>query len=414
MKCNARLARELMLRGTAGLGILIVLLGVAANEWTLACLVSSDGSLDLATRVGIWIADLLLIAVGAVLILLRDKISLKTLWVNALVFAGLLCLVELALIGGRNGFIPASGPLLAIFQTLYDIERQIVQYSPECARFDERLGYTLRPGRCKFSNAEFSNSFEINSRGWRDDEASLVAPEIVFLGDSIAMGWGVAQDETMPQVVEQQTGLTTLNAAISSYGTAREISSLQDLETRRMRVLAIQYCGNDFKENRQFQEGGNALPTMSAENYARYVDRHQGHLYVFGSHLYRLIKSRTYSVLFLITDLFSPGYLAERQERSGGDANEEAAAFLNVLGASPIDLSSIRILVFEINVRAQNDQIFLDALANNLRAEDLALDIDLVDFSTLLDRRHFYPLDGHLNSEGHRLVAETLVERIGS
>ncbi len=415
MTRDDRRVRDQPRGGTAGLGVLIILLGVAANEWILALLLSADGSLDAATKVGIWSVDLLLIATGGLLVLLRNKISLRTIGVNAVVFVVLLGVVEVALIGGRKGLIPAAGPFLEIFQKLYYTERRIVQYLPECARFDERLGYTLRPGGCVFANAEFSHRLDVNSRGWRDDEASLEAPEVIFLGDSITMGWGVSQQETMAQIVEQRTGLTSLNAAISSYGTAREILSLDGLETRQLKLLAIQYCSNDFEENQKFLLGGNALETMTAERYAGGVEAHRSHRYVFGSHLYWLIKSRVYSVLFHVTDLFFPGYLAERQKTSVVDPRAEADAFLNVLRASPVDLSSTRILVFELNEHANNDRRFLDALAQELPAAEaggLPLDVELIDFSTLLDRRHFYPLDGHLNAEGHRLVAETLLDRM--
>ena len=39
-------------------------------------------------------------------------------------------------------------------------------------------------GNCMFINREFSNNFQINSFGVRDDEESLLHPEVVVLGDS--------------------------------------------------------------------------------------------------------------------------------------------------------------------------------------------------------------------------------------
>lgn len=69
-------------------------------------------------------------------------------------------------------------------------ERNMIQYLPECARYDAELGYTLKPGICRFTNREFDVECRINSIGVRDDEASLSSPEIIVVGDSHAMGWG--------------------------------------------------------------------------------------------------------------------------------------------------------------------------------------------------------------------------------
>ena len=48
------------------------------------------------------------------------------------------------------------------------------------------------------------------SAGTRDEEATLEAPDVIVLGDSHAMGWGVEQDETLPQVLARMTGLKVL------------------------------------------------------------------------------------------------------------------------------------------------------------------------------------------------------------
>src|SRR5262245_57014930 len=86
-----------------------------------------------------------------------------------------------------------SGNVLSTFRALYWNEREyaLIQYSPDCSLHHDSLGYTLRPGSCTFSGPEFSNRFDVNRLGLRDDEKSLDAPEIIVLGDSEAMGWGV-------------------------------------------------------------------------------------------------------------------------------------------------------------------------------------------------------------------------------
>ena len=81
-------------------------------------------------------------------------------------------------------------------------ERRVIQFTPDCARHDPDLGYTLKPGTCVFSANEFSNRYKVNHQGLRDDEKSLQKPDIIVVGDSYAMGWGVNQEETFASTLQ--------------------------------------------------------------------------------------------------------------------------------------------------------------------------------------------------------------------
>ena len=121
----------------------------------------------------------------------------------------------------------------------YRHEHHVIQYEPDCSQYDPELFYTLKPGSCFFSGREFNNQYFINSLGLRDDEESLKAPEVIVLGDSVAMGWGIEQNETMAQQIEAMAGLKVLNAGISSYGTVREMKLLNRLDLSRVKYLVI-------------------------------------------------------------------------------------------------------------------------------------------------------------------------------
>jgi hypothetical protein len=88
----------------------------------------------------------------------------------------------------------------------------------------------------------------------RDDEESLFSPEIVVVGDSQAMGWGVSQDLTFSSLLENALGKPILNAAISSYGTARELKILERIDLSNLKFLIIQYSDNDYRENRTYYQ----------------------------------------------------------------------------------------------------------------------------------------------------------------
>jgi hypothetical protein len=170
---------------------------------------------------------------------------------TALVALISIALLELVLVGLRHiPVMAAIGPLRTSARELYLLDRNYLQIDPAAIRWDAELGYTLRPGEFRFSNTEFSTSYRVNSLGPRDDEASLHQPEVVVLGDSFAMGWGVEQNETFAQVLERLTGLRVLNAGVSSYGTVRELRMLARVDTSATSWVVIQFCNNDFFENR--------------------------------------------------------------------------------------------------------------------------------------------------------------------
>jgi hypothetical protein len=121
--------------------------------------------------------------------------------------------------------VPA--PVRRVIQQVYrHFNRALIQFDANCAQYDAEVTYTLRPGACTFENIEFRNDYRINRMGLRDDEQDLAAPEVIVIGDSHAMGWGVDQDQSLVRVMAAKTGLKTLNAAISSYGTVRELTML--------------------------------------------------------------------------------------------------------------------------------------------------------------------------------------------
>jgi hypothetical protein len=63
--------------------------------------------------------------------------------------------------------------------------------------------------------------YAINSQGNRAPSvaqvADLEAPTILFIGESIAQGWGVAYDDTYAAVVGRATGVQTVNLAVTGF-----------------------------------------------------------------------------------------------------------------------------------------------------------------------------------------------------
>jgi hypothetical protein len=107
----------------------------------------------------------------------------------------------------------------------------------------------------------FNAHYRTNAAGMRETDDALVAPEVIFLGDSFPMGWGLEQDETFPQNVARMTDLKTLNTGITSYETAREILLFETLDRSNLKAGVVQYGDNDFAENQFFVGQGKLCPS---------------------------------------------------------------------------------------------------------------------------------------------------------
>ena len=289
-------------------------------------------------------------------------------------------------------------------------DRRLVQYVPEWARYDAQLAYTLKPCTFRAKGREFDVVFEVNSLGVRDDEASLRAPQVVVDGDSHAMGWGVGQEQTFAQVLEREAGVRVLNAAVSSFGTAREMALLGRVDLSRLEVLVIQYCPNDYVENKGYWYFGRRLPISSEAEYMETVDQHMRDTdYYFGKHTAWLVGQ------------VARGLASKQPQRPAGVppakmAEDEATAFVYVMANCGLDLEGVRVIVIEISSRGDNDSRFIDALRRTLAKGDLprfVRAIRAVDLSGGLTPERYFLLDDHMTAAGHAFVAEQLLPLLG-
>jgi hypothetical protein len=298
----------------------------------------------------------------------------------------------------------APRPVRRLVQQIYrHFNRSLIQFDEACAVYDPEVTYTLKPGTCTFGNLEFKNTFSVNRLGVRDDETSLDGPEIIVLGDSHAMGWGVEQGETLSHVLARKCGLKVLNAAVSSYGTAREMMLLNRLDTSRLRFLIIQYADNDLPENRAFREHGGHLPITPRADYQRIVEYYTAQRsYYPGKYLFRL-SMKVFKLEEPEPDQLRMDPVAPK---------EEAELFLYVLThASRAPLDAIQVIVFEVNQDAQPRRPFIAALDEAKRADGnppFVRRLVTLDTATVLTPRDFYVLDDHMKASGHQAIGEAL------
>ena len=296
------------------------------------------------------------------------------------------------------------------------VDRAVVQGMAACSQYDARVFYTLKPGGCVQKEREFRVQYNVNSQGMRDSELALEAPRMIVIGDSFAMGWGVAQESTFPKRVEAAWGQRVLDAGISSYGTARETSLLAMQDLSALEYVVVQYESNDVAENRSFLENNYRLPIGSREKYQAMVDG--------------TTKRRPYvpgdRVRWLIALLF--GRLAPQPltaQTQGPELSEDSASFAeqahmflevlchNFAASHP----RVKIMAFRLDSYAKNDSRF----ASELQLQKVSAqfppniqELDVEDFSNRLDESYSFDLDDHLRPEGHQVIADVILSRLKS
>ncbi|MEM6723789.1 MAG: GDSL-type esterase/lipase family protein [Bacteroidota bacterium] len=281
--------------------------------------------------------------------------------------------------------------------------RDIIQFNPDFARFDSTYFYRWEPGTAKQHEVEFKVTHQFNSAGFRDEEAALQRPEILFLGDSYTMGWGVEQAESFPALVEQQTGWTTLNMGVSSYGTVRELSRIPEIDTSALRCIVLQYCSNDLKENTNYKINQGVLKVSDAAFYREKVCQNKAERgYSLFQHTIKLLPvflkgkfGQTTAVTFTKETPETPPLLA----------------LLYVLQQFKDQLPDVPILIFELSEPGWEDGAIqeLDQVLQDGGLRNQLPDLRVVYPEKSLTADDRYLLDLHLKPSGHQKIAEGLI-----
>ncbi len=279
--------------------------------------------------------------------------------------------------------------------------RDYIVYDEDRGQYDPELFYTLKPGDFEYSNMEFSTDYRVNHAGFRDDEASLALPEIIFLGDSYTMGWGVGQDESFASILEKKLGRNALNAGIASYGTARELLAFGRILHDSCKLLILQFCPNDVKENRLFVENGFSLDISPKAVFEKEV-----------------MWNKLYQVYFPLKYLHSAIYyfaqkIKSRPVSSGGvEASEKGEL-------SPRELEDFFAILKKIKEEVDGNIVVFN-LGMNITSPAVNEQFEAWLHEHPMDGVHVFPstdyltkgdyltLDTHLTKSGNRKLAEGL------
>lgn len=278
------------------------------------------------------------------------------------------------------------------------IGRNTIQVEAACAQYNPELFYLLKPGGCTFENIEFSTPVEINQKGLRDSDEALDFPEIIFLGDSFTMGWGVNQNEAFPQIV-RAAGKIALNAGVSSFGTVREMILLKSIASDSLRTVVIQYHATDAAENFEFIQKNRILTVSTQARYDSLCQAYNNAKRYYPGKLLGMIGR------FLLKDLITS------ETQSSRDFHQEATNFLEVLLNSD-QLKLKKIVIFEVGSHNENSNQFINTLEEIIRSgeyPDYIKDAILLKLENEFLDTDYFILDDHLNAQGHQKLANSLL-----
>jgi hypothetical protein len=310
--------------------------------------------------------------------------------------------IFIALICGTEGMCtylldhPKNIPsrLFSLFKIYYDdFDCRIIQYNPNCSRYNKPLFYEMKPNQqFVFSNREFTDSFYTNHLGLRDDEGSLNKPQVICIGDSYTLGWGNTEVTNFPSMIEKN-GVKVLNVSMSSYGTAREIMKLNEIDLSDVRYIFWQYCFNDQEENRTYINNQFALPVQPYKSFDSVVQLHYLTRKYFPFRHFLTITKLGLRKLFFGKAV--PTYSSTKPETIE-EQEGKARDFLEIIGRLPIDLSKTRIIVFELGPYPMNGG-FVDQVQRMSNQEKFKQkfkgNISILDVSSILRR---YAVDVHI------------------
>lgn len=273
-----------------------------------------------------------------------------------------------------------------------------LQFRPDCYEPDTELLYRPKPGRCRFATSEFDTEVRTSARYLREDR-SVDDPDLVFLGDSYTLGWGVEREEAYPNLVANTLGIKEAVVAASSFGTVRELLLLRRLGLRDLKGVVLQYSMNDVNENVAFVSAGRHVPSLNYEESLEITRRiYEKRVFKRARHWVSLARAK----LFPQGPFFPPPTSLEGHAR----------ALLSVLGAFAEELKGRPVIIFAEGF-GEDEQTLVKAINDTPKPPGLG-PVIAIEVMGKLSRSDLFQMDVHWRASGHRRVAETLAREIAA
>jgi hypothetical protein len=265
--------------------------------------------------------------------------------------------------------------------------------------------YKMKPGKCTVTNIEYDIVYSSDANGFRNTLRQSNSYDVAVIGDSFAHGVGVADDQTFSYLLESSYHYKTVNLAIGSYATMRELEVLGEYG-KDAKYVVVQYCDNDPEEN----EASISLGKEEFRSRAEQQWRERGTIYHRG-------KSMGYRkpIQDLATMIRSHSYTSKSSWREsaklGRLMDREAYAFAQVVARYRQLLEGKRLIVFEAGMWGENSPKFKATFGLELNKLGW-LSYRLINTADVLDYGDYFFLDDHIKPVGHKKLAAAIAKEL--
>ena len=275
------------------------------------------------------------------------------------------------------------GPYLEVWQNKHD-----------CVTYDEELIYVPKIGTCRHKNAEFDTTlnFTKNGRLMPKIKNKNTKP-IIVLGDSVAMGWGVNDNETFSYVLQNLSNTPVYNLAVSSYGTVREVIRLEKSGLlEKSDIIIIQYHENDLKENLNF-------PKLKKNEYLNIFSKMtSSYLSADVLDIKSILRSYKSSLRLIFTDI--TGFFIKKGMEENFDPHYKPL----IESIKKIkNFKEKKIIIFY----SDSLQFRFHNFPNGYDKENLNIYFHNI-FNVEFNQEDYFYLDKHPNNLGHKKIGENL------
>ena len=334
--------------------------------------------------------------------------------------------------------------VVRLFPSLMPVHKQLMEYAIHAPHravvHDADVGFLPPPNlRQVVETRDYTDVYETDGQGFSNVEPWPERPAMVFLGDSMVVGYGVGMWASFPRLIAEMMDTTEVNLALPAAGPERQFAVYRKfgMDLRPRHVITCVYLTSDFANDRNFASWIRAgKPTDYNEFVLRPTPPKRT------SVISSLQRTAEKSWLFMLgRDLilrWLPGYIPDRYRFDDGSQillNRDTLAFA-MDNAAPEDarieellvsLDKMRKLVAQgastlsVVLMPSSDELF--GLPAGVPAGNLVLrtrqrlqeaGFAVLDLYPALrragqTRSPYFRTEGHFNEYGHRVAAETFV-----
>lgn len=276
---------------------------------------------------------------------------------------------------------------------------------------DQPYVYRMMPGECHFNNLEYQTVQHIDAQGFRNPGPQAYKADTVILGDSHAYGFAVNDADTLGAQLKQRHGIDSLNLAIPTYATWRELAAA-NLHAPNAKTVVIQYCENDLEENGEYASFPPEEEAMVRNGVLQSIRDAQAVYHANKAQASALDIVKAVAHVIVTHDFTSKRQL--RDTARVRDVAHEGEVFAGMLYRYRDYLAHRRVILLESVSFGRNSPAFKAAFEQAVHARLPDLDVRAIDSSQQLKSSDYFFLDDHPRPSAYRKLADVLAPLIAA